>query len=444
MVDGYKIKIFALLLLSFLMGGGMFVVMYASGNQVIADNQKMYMVSHTEYRFGEQGQIVVRLVDFQDDPVAVDNCTAAILYPNKTYYAQNQLMSDTNSITGDHYYQFTTPASGPEGVYEYQATCTYASGTRTKSATNSFHLSGAFNNVTSQLLELSSISNNISGFRAEVQTNVSQLLSAIQNINVTTTDYTAQLAEINATSSAISSSLATFTADTQARLSEVNATTDQVKGMVEGLQAATSELNSTTMSILAKADELSAGISELNATTRATYDFFTVGREWFPDTDPDQNYTYTEAMQWLIVNANNHYNSIVNNLNDLPAELGLTAEGVLGGLTYIQNQVSEVNMTITQFQSDVQSNFTQVLNAVNGMAPNDYSAILGQINTTTVSTYDYLTGTMALDINSVLTQLGVINATVNRIEANTQDINSTVNQILQNQNDQVYMNTYSG
>ena len=130
-----------LLALTFVVGGvsGMFV--YATGNAVVSETY-MKMISHTEYRYGEPGQIIARLVNYQGDPVAVNNCTVDILYPDKTFFVQDALMTDSVNISGDHYYGFTTP-SGPEGVYEYQATCNY-NPSKSTSVTNSFHLSNAF------------------------------------------------------------------------------------------------------------------------------------------------------------------------------------------------------------------------------------------------------------------------------------------------------------
>jgi hypothetical protein len=70
--------------------------------------------------------------------------------------------------------------------------------------------------------------------------------------------------------------------------------------------------------------------------------------------------------------------------------------------------------------------------------------VLDYVNLTTSNTYDYVTGTLATNVNNVLTQLGVINATVNRIESNTLEINATTQQILQNQEDAVVMTVFSG
>jgi len=254
-----KIKIMLLLAMVFVLGGGTLVTMYATGEHSL-DVTRMYMVSHTEYRYNETGQVVVRLVNANDVAIVVDNCTATILYPNKTVYLGPALMNSTIAISGDHYYSFVTPSAGPEGVYEYQAICSWNGGAKTQSATNSFHLSSAF----------STLQTSVDGISTQLNNNVTQILTAIGNINVS-----------------------------------VNLT------------------------------------------------------------------------------------------------------------PILDNQVV-------------------------------MQAYLSQINTTTQDTYTYLTTTLATNINSILSGLGVINATVNRIETNTLSINNTVNSILQNQQDQVYMNVYSG
>jgi hypothetical protein len=176
------------------------------------------MVSHTEYRYSEPGQIIARLVDFQGNPVTVNNCTATILYPDKTFFVQGDLMTESGNISGDHYYGFTTPA-GPEGVYEYQATCTYAAGAKTASVTNSFHLSSAFTSLfgnitsiqgdlTNVLNNLTDISNDLSSINAslsvsidgvslqvsnlsqQLNDNTTTILNAIDNVNSTITEIT--------------------------------------------------------------------------------------------------------------------------------------------------------------------------------------------------------------------------------------------------------------
>jgi hypothetical protein len=195
-------------------------------------NSYLSMVSHTEYRYGEDGQIVARLVDFQGAPVTVDNCTASIIYPDKTGFINNSLMADS-SIDGDHYLNFTTP-NGPEGIYEYQATCFYTVGVnvRNQSVTNSFHLSNAFGTVEEQLDNLSTgMAANFTvttSYLNDINNSVTSLLGA-QN-------YTAILDEINATTTNtyqyLTGTLATNVNTILTDLGVINATVNDINATV--------------------------------------------------------------------------------------------------------------------------------------------------------------------------------------------------------------------
>jgi outer membrane murein-binding lipoprotein Lpp len=153
-----------------------------------------------------------------------------------------------------------------------------------------------------------------------------------------------------------------------------------------------------------------------------------------------------------------HLSSAFNTvLADLSA-LNTTVNAVNLSLTTSINGVqSQLNSNVTSLIDQMNANTTAVLAAI--AAINTTSSVnltpvldnqvvmmayLAQINSTTESTYTYMTTTLATNVNSILSAIGVMNATVNRIETNTQNINSTVNQILQNQNDQVFMSVYSG
>jgi hypothetical protein len=106
--------------------------------QAQVDN--MYMISHSEYWSDENGQIIARLLNYKGEAIVDANCTIDILYPNKTYFKQNEAM---NFSIDSYYYMFITPSF--EGVYEYKATCSFNNNTRTQSVMNSFHLSPALN-----------------------------------------------------------------------------------------------------------------------------------------------------------------------------------------------------------------------------------------------------------------------------------------------------------
>jgi len=322
---GLRIMSMILLMGIFALGGMSGAFLYATGEQVITDTW-MQMISHTEYRYGEDGQIIARLVDYQGTAVVVDNCTATILYPDKTFFVNAALMNDTGNIAGDHYYEFVTP-NGPEGVYEYQATCSYTLGTvRTKSVTNSFHLSSAFNSVLGNLTQLSS-----------------------------------DLAAVNSSLSADVAGVASDIADLSTAVGA-------------NFTAITNQLNSNVTTILAAIDVID-----------------------------------------------------VNFIPILDAIDALNASNQASFSTVITNQ-GTINTTVNDIKSTVDA----------------MELVLNNVNATTTNTYQYVTGTLTTKVDLVLTNLGVINATVNRIELNTVDINSTVNTILENQQDEVFMTTFSG
>jgi hypothetical protein len=55
------------------------------------ENLTLQMISGTEYRYGDDGQVIVSLLD--GDFVALDaNCTVDIYYPNKSIFVEDGVM----------------------------------------------------------------------------------------------------------------------------------------------------------------------------------------------------------------------------------------------------------------------------------------------------------------------------------------------------------------
>jgi hypothetical protein len=416
-----RIKVMLLVLTVFILGGAIAVTQYAYGSQVIEKNENMYMISHTEYRYGEMGQIIVRLVDFQGDPIVVDNCTASILYPDKSFFAQDALMLDSENITGDHYYNFTTP-NGPEGVYEYQATCNYAP-SKTKTATNSFHLSSAFNTTIADLeiaiADLTEINSTVVAFRTEVQANFSQVQSVLSIINGTAEEIQYTVEQANATINGINSNLNDFITNTTLALATIDANTVAINNTVNAIYADLATLNTT---MIVRFDAIDAYMSA-NFT------------QVFSNISDLRQLVYD--INTSIIDAANAINlSLSGYIADLSAQLDAVNLSLSTQISDLSTKVDNVNLSISSsiadFRQEVQVNFSQAW------------VWFDLINTTTISTYDYMTGTLADNIDSVLTTIGVINATVNRIEEKTDVINTTTKQILQNQEDEVFISTYSG
>ena len=85
-----------------------------------SDGVLMSIVSRTEYVPDDDGQVIVELRDKQYAPINA-SCLSSILYPNKTYFFQDELM--IGSVLGTEYMNFTVPLV--DGVFEYSVNCTY-------------------------------------------------------------------------------------------------------------------------------------------------------------------------------------------------------------------------------------------------------------------------------------------------------------------------------
>jgi len=84
-----------------------------------SEDYNVNIISGTEYIPFEPGQIMVELRDRQFNPINA-TCKASILYPDKSYFVQDELM--TSIDLGTQYYDFTIPSV--HGVYEYSVNCT--------------------------------------------------------------------------------------------------------------------------------------------------------------------------------------------------------------------------------------------------------------------------------------------------------------------------------
>jgi len=188
-------------------------------------------------------------------------------------------------------------------------------------------------------------------------------------------------------------------------------------GSVQGnLTALSSQLTAVNASLAADIASLS---SQLNANTTQILTAIS-----------DVNSTLYQAIM-----------NITPQVNITPILDAITAldAAMAGNFTYTSSLITSTN-------ASTQASFTVVNDKLDAMNTtlNANNAYLVLINATTTNTYDYVTGTLAANVGDILTQLGVMNATVNRIETNTVNINTTVSTILQNQEDAVQMSVFSG
>lgn len=346
---------------------GMFV--YATGSQVIEDVY-MKMVSHTEYRYGESGQIIARLVDFQGNAVTVTSCNATILYPNKSFFANSQGMIASGNITGDHYYQFIAP-NGPEGVYEYQATCYYLQGATPKnsSVTNSFHLSGAFNSIidnqTAQNAQLTAIQGNLTVISSNL-TAISSQISAVNSslsgqFNSNITSVLTQIGLVNSSitgqlNSNISSLSTQMNANTTTLINQINANVTQILAAFNTINISvnfTPVLTAISNLDAAMAANFTALSAQLNNNFTATFNYINAVNTTANNINSvllNVNTTTTNTYQYLTGTLTTNVNSVLSQLGVINATVNRIETNTVAinstVSTILNNQENQVFMTV--------------------------------------------------------------------------------------------------
>jgi len=368
---------------------------YNQGQAVITkgnldDGVYFFMVSHTEYKSDETGQIIARLVNWQGDPIDA-SCVGSIKYPDKTAFITNQSMSDS-TIAGDHYLNFTTPSI--EGIYEYQSVCNYTIGAspRSSSATNSFHLSPALN-----------IIDVINATTLEINGTTYNILDDVRAINITRTAF----------------------------LEAMNLSVDT------DLQTIIDNLDAVNLSLDTDLAEILTTILAVNLSV---------------DTDLAQIYTDLLAINVSLANdVSNVYTDTqyirTNMLLDADFQSNMTQ------INTRLNEISDNLTAIEGFCDDAVTNNSQLcvwvdyirnnLNAGNGTYQNLVEGYLAEINSTTHNTYDYLTGTVTTNLDILLSRTLGIENTVNATKITTEQINVTANTILDESHERVYLTVFS-
>lgn len=228
----------------------------------------MYMVSHSEYWSGEEGQVIARLLNWRGQPISA-NCSVDIQYPNKTYFIQNETM--TLSVDS-YYYNFTTPEI--EGVYEYKATCQYSALSR--SVMNSFHVSPALNfiqishdNISNQIVDLTNLNNahfgNITYNLTQIKEDTDYIRSNLQT-NASTTEILTQLDEIaNFCGSNVTSDsyLCLWVNETRNRLINMNASVDNYLQVIN-------QTTDTSAGVIVSINETVSGLGQFTQDDRNT------------------------------------------------------------------------------------------------------------------------------------------------------------------------------
>jgi uncharacterized protein YoxC len=174
----------------------------------------------------------------------------------------------------------------------------------------------------------------------------------------------------------------------------------------------------------------------------------------------DTNYIRANMLTDLAFS--NNMSVVISNQNTIIEKEGQ----ILTNITAVQqfcDSPETIGSSLCLYTTEIRDKVTDINTTLQSFV-NSQNAILNEINQTTHSTYDYMTGTLATNINNIFgvvqdnyNTLVIINGTVttmnsniNTININTQsiltntnDINNTVNTIKTNQEEQVYMEVTS-
>lgn len=372
------------LLASFMIAGVFFAsATYQHGTE-LSEEAHMFMVSHTEYRSGETGQIIGKLFNFRGDPILAD-CNVTIYNPDKSIFLAPTPTDDTLEATdGTHYVNFTTPAT--EGTYEYKIFCAFTLGGNPtdRTVSNSFHLSPALNTITT------------------VNNTVNSYVAYLVDINDTTDETNEIVKQINASTSTL---LNDSNQDLLAFLVDVNNT-------VTDIDLNVIDINSTIVQEFAT---LQVNISNINV-----------------DIDYIRNNLFTDA------DAFNNFSVISTNFNTVFSEL----TNIQTNLTDLINFCDGAPTSDSQLCQWVQQNNALAI-GINDTLNNVIDVKLDAINLTTATTLDFLTVNVTNNFNTVFATLSRIEAGITDINNTANRIESNVTTVIQNQEEQVFIGVFS-
>lgn len=144
-------------------------------------------------------------------------------------------------------------------------------------------------------------------------------------------------------------------------------------------------------------------------------------------------------------NAFNNFTNIQNNFNVVNTKLDGLNTSIQGLYQYCSTPATNSSI-LCQLVWDNNNKITDVQNTINNVVVTK----LDVINQTTQNTYDYITGTLATNINNIYTTVtGIqttvndINSTVNRIDTGVTNIQTNLTTVISNQEDAVYIDVTS-
>jgi len=366
---------------------GFVTVAYTSG-KATAEKPVVDWVSHTEYWRNDNASSIIRITNYKGDPYAVDECKITILKPDKSVFVDAQPMAESN-IPGN-WYRTDSLIDAPLGTYEQEVTCTKNNQLVTKTS-QSFHLNAALEQINTLTGMVDTLTTNLSDVNVQITGQIAETGQTIQtNISGMNTNLTTILNDLNTQMinqfSETNSSLIT-------QLSNVNIS---LTGLIE----------TTGQEINTNLSDVNTSLSNL-IETEVVNGLSTQMDEMLADLTNQLNNVRSDT-NWLVLNAMNQDN----------------ADEINARFTNVdQNLNAILNMCSTDTNSNELCTELYNIESVMRTLNDEQNGYIETINNTTTNTWELLSGDIATNIDSLLTDVGII-------KAQTTDINATTHQIL--------------
>ncbi len=374
---------------------------YGAGKEVVNDNIQMQWVSHTEYWRADSASTIVRLINYKGDPYTMDSCTVKILYPDKTVFVNNLPMA--LSGIDANWYRTDSLDGAPLGTYEQEVTCT--KGVQTVKSSQSFHLNPALEEIKTITEKSDALSLDLTNVNIAIQGKIADTELAINtNIDNLDTDMTSLLNNID---QSMTDEFTNTRSTIGTQLSQVNvslygkveATGTEIKTELSAVNQSLYELIETQLTA-----DITQQLNDMLATITTQLDRI--------ETDTD----------WLTTNAMNQ-----NDMSTIETRF-----------TNLDNDLDDVMAFCSSPETSSSALCLEILNIKNAVdtMKTEHDVYLAQIDTTTLSTWQLLSGDIATNIDQILTTLGII-------QTQTTEINDTTHEILEEMQNEVQIRIIS-
>ena len=215
--EGKKNVVISFITIFLILVGVFFVSAYISGKNV-TDDVRLQWVSHTEYWNNDDASSIIRLADYKGNAYSVDSCVVTILYPDKSVFVSEGVMSESN-IDGN-WYRTDSLIVAPLGTYEQEVVC--VKGQQTVKSSQSFHLNPALEEVNTVSQNLNLLNDSLFVFDVEINGVLEDTNESIHtrvNVAENNLDAAIDLAQQN-----VLDELASHGVDSDASFSSLNAT----------------------------------------------------------------------------------------------------------------------------------------------------------------------------------------------------------------------------